>query len=789
MSGNLPNYQPASGDNRSGKPSRRIGSEPLKRFTEAKKAIGDIYNDLEGYVNDLSIFYHEVINGQNIVPDEQVREVERFMDSIKTIKEIFHRDNMKVVFFGRTSNGKSSVINAMLHSKVLPQGMGHTTCCFLQVEGGSENEKYLVCEDSPRHHDISELEKLGHAMSANNAAMQSMGQDSLVRVFYPKSASRLLQNDVVILDSPGVDLSPEFDSWIDKHCLDADVFVLVCNAEATLTQAEKSFFHRVSSKLSKPNIFILNNRWDASAAEGEHMQQVEKVRDQHMTRFKQFLVDELRVCNETDAKNRIFFISAREMLDARLKQKGLISKAYQMDGHQYRAMEFANFESQFEQIISKSAISTKFEAHERRAREIVAAMRANLEIVQSAAGKKREALEEEFLSREETFKQCLHNWKQFERSVINESQRLRAEVHLKVAADFHEEIYRLEAIIDKFDYKFVDEPKFISEYKRALAEFVDKTLSEDLEARCTGGLMQRIWNLENDMYQHVHRILTDPYTRKLEEVSWGNLNIWRYRPPFRFSICVNCPSLVEDFQEDLEFRFSFGLTALVRRFIAYRSGQPVTAIGTRHFVSALTNPPLGGEGTSEGGKQQEGQSQAELQALATGTATVEENAVIAQVVLTSASYIANGGLGLIVIGGLVYRTLGWRVIAAGALAYGGLYALERWRWNSGAKEQHLKDQFRSHLATRMRSVAAAHTAHCESQVVREMEQVYGGLKATVGGVHQEMKSELDAAHQKIGKIEGIIKGLNTIKGKTAFLNTDLDRFESEFLKADSPVLQ
>ena len=32
---------------------------------------------------------------------------------------------------------------------------------------------------------------------------------------------------------------------------------------------EKSFFHKVSEKLSKPNIFILNNRWDASANEPE----------------------------------------------------------------------------------------------------------------------------------------------------------------------------------------------------------------------------------------------------------------------------------------------------------------------------------------------------------------------------------------------------------------------------------------------------------------------------------------------------------------------------------------
>lgn len=40
---------------------------------------------------------------------------------------------MKVAFFGRTSNGKSSVINAMLRDKILPSGIGHTTNCFLQV--------------------------------------------------------------------------------------------------------------------------------------------------------------------------------------------------------------------------------------------------------------------------------------------------------------------------------------------------------------------------------------------------------------------------------------------------------------------------------------------------------------------------------------------------------------------------------------------------------------------------------------------------------------------------------
>jgi mitofusin 2 len=55
---------------------------------------------------------------------------------------------MKVAFFGRTSNGKSSVINAMLRDKILPSGIGHTTNCFCQVEGVDGHDGYLVKEGS-----------------------------------------------------------------------------------------------------------------------------------------------------------------------------------------------------------------------------------------------------------------------------------------------------------------------------------------------------------------------------------------------------------------------------------------------------------------------------------------------------------------------------------------------------------------------------------------------------------------------------------------------------------------
>uniref|UniRef100_A0A1I8AWQ4 Dynamin-type G domain-containing protein n=1 Tax=Steinernema glaseri TaxID=37863 RepID=A0A1I8AWQ4_9BILA len=780
MSGTMSTMTAAGDNTRSAKAQRR-GGEPLARFSEAKTHMGEIYSDLDGYVKDLSKFYNDFDYGHKFVPEKQIDEVAEFMESIKTIKEMFGRDSMKVVFFGRTSNGKSSVINAMLHAKVLPQGMGHTTSCFLQVEGGLENEKYLMFEDSEERIDFNEIHNVGHALSSENSDRPSMGQDALLRVIYPKNASRLLQNDVVLLDSPGVDLSPEFDGWIDKHCRDADVFVLVCNAEATLTQAEKSFFERVSRLLSRPNVFILNNRWDASASEID--QHVDQVRQQHLTRFRQFLVNELKVCSYAEAVERIFFVSAREMLDARLKEKKEIERAYQMDGHLRRQQEFLSFENQFERCISKSAIRTKFEAHLLRAREIVSNMRHNLEVVNNAALQERQKLVLDFELKNKEFGECRENFKTFENMYLDQQHSLRAEVHLKVSSDFHDEISRLEAIIDRFERRFTDEPPQIAVYKKLLAEHVEQCITSDLEARCTGGLMTRIWTLEQDMFRHIQEILRDPYTQKLEE-------IWKYRAPFKFSINVNCPTLMEDFQEDLEFRFSLGPSAIIRRIIAYRSGQPITAISAENSITrALSHGSSLSRSYTDVGPNgiPKQKSFHDFHSAPTNpVANNDQSHVISQLLLSSVSVAANGSVGLIIIGGLVYKSLGWRVIATGAAIYGGLYALERLRWNSSAKEQHLKDQFRSHLTTKMKHAAGMHTAHCENQVLREMEQVHEGLKATVAGAHREMKDHLDVLKNDVSKIDVVMKELSIIKGKTAFLNTSMDQFEANYLAPESP---
>ena len=58
-----------------------------------------------------------------------------YRSQVHSIKDVVSRRQLKVAFFGRTSSGKSTVINALLGEKVLPMGLGHTTDKFVHIQG------------------------------------------------------------------------------------------------------------------------------------------------------------------------------------------------------------------------------------------------------------------------------------------------------------------------------------------------------------------------------------------------------------------------------------------------------------------------------------------------------------------------------------------------------------------------------------------------------------------------------------------------------------------------------
>ena len=122
-------------------------------------------------------------------------------------------------------------MNAMLHGKILPSGVGHTTNCFCCLQGTDRDTPFLTTQDAPTEEkSIESIKHLAHALFPENGRLSA---DAIVKLYWPRARCELLTADVQLVDSPGLDISENFDEYIDKYCSDADVFVLVANSEVS----------------------------------------------------------------------------------------------------------------------------------------------------------------------------------------------------------------------------------------------------------------------------------------------------------------------------------------------------------------------------------------------------------------------------------------------------------------------------------------------------------------------------------------------------------------------------
>ena len=116
-------------------------SEISNIHNEARDNSFMLFSDLSELNDNSKDILKNIDDGEN---DEHLAKLESFSSQIHKIREVLARQQLKVVFFGRTSSGKSTLINALLGDNVLPTGLGHTTRCFIQIQGTDETQPSLM---------------------------------------------------------------------------------------------------------------------------------------------------------------------------------------------------------------------------------------------------------------------------------------------------------------------------------------------------------------------------------------------------------------------------------------------------------------------------------------------------------------------------------------------------------------------------------------------------------------------------------------------------------------------
>merc|ERR1719317_885553 len=709
----------------------------LQHFVQAKKKINEIFKEVDGYVNETERFLVSVPKESEVAPDEVYAAAKDYGLKVAGIREVLERDHMKVAFFGRTSNGKSTAINSLLGDKILPTGIGHTTSCFLQVEGSHTGEAYLTTDKDGSHQSLQSLPQLGSALCA-----EKLDSDAKVRIHWPVERCRLLGEEVVIIDSPGIDVEADLDEWIDKHCLDSDVFVLVANAESTLMLTEKKFFHKVSERLSNPNIFILHNRWDASAGDDEQ----EQVRNQHKERAVAFLTSELGICSVEEAEDRIFFISAKEALQTRLKEaKGQPPNIHTED-YFTRYLEYQQFEKKLEHCLSSTAVRTKFAAHTARGRDIVVKEGNMIGMVQDTANKRKELLDRlDFTERQ--LELMTHEMKDKICAIVED-------VEYKVAKALSEEIRRLSVLVDEFSDPFHPDPLVVNVYKSKLNHHLESGVGSNLKARLSSDLQLNMETQQKDMMERMTALLPT-------EKQTVSRNILPRREAFEVLYHLNCDNLCSDFQEDLSFKFSLGFSCLMARFMA--AGQAKKRNGHQSYN---TPRPMSSHSTPETPSNE-------------FMIPVDDWSMVSKLALASVS--SQGTMGGLLVGGLLLKTVGWRVIAVSGAIYGAVYMYERVTWTNQAKLKEFKRQYVDHAARKLRLIVDMTSANCSHQVQQELSSTFARLCHLVDESTAEMKEEAKSLEREVRELEDIAGRSKVLRNQATFLGNKLEMFSTTYL--------
>jgi len=135
-----------------------------------------------------------------------------------------------------------------------------------------------------------------------------------------------------------------------------------------------------------------------------------------------------------------------------------------------------------------------------------------------------------------------------------------------VSKALSEEIQRLATLVDEFNLSFHPEPLVLNVYKRELHVHVENGLGSNMRARLSTALAMNMESSKREMTDRMATLLPDDK----KQIS---MSLLPRKEPFEVLYRLNCDNLCADFHENLEFRFSWGITSLISRFMRGRSSD------------------------------------------------------------------------------------------------------------------------------------------------------------------------------------------------------------------------
>lgn len=269
----------------------------------------------------------EMIGQRKVVDNKEVglgmtRQYNRCMEEAQMVSDGLFR----VVVMGTFTSGKSTLINALLGNKILPESALPSTAILTFIQFGCNTDdveihfKDIVNEDGSvtkgkiehiskedfaktYHYDVTDAEAL--AQTGNIPRFKKVAY-SIIRCSLP-----LMQDGVSIVDTPGLEDKEVATELALDIAAKAQAIVYVCG-ERGFAEADREYFNE-NFRGNPGNVFFVLNKIDNIASEEQRKQAIERVRYDVRNCFTK--AD--GTIDEELMSKRVFGLSSLQALDAR----------------------------------------------------------------------------------------------------------------------------------------------------------------------------------------------------------------------------------------------------------------------------------------------------------------------------------------------------------------------------------------------------------------------------------------------------------------------------------------
>merc|ERR1712050_518712 len=328
------------------------------------------------------------------------------------------------------------------------------------------------------------------------------------------------------------------------------------------------------------------------------------------------------------------------------------------------------------------------------------------------------------------------------------------DVEYKVAKALSEEIRRLSVLVDEFSDPFHPDPLVVNVYKSKLNHHLESGVGSNLKARLSSDLQLNMETQQKDMMERMTALLPT-------EKQTVSRNILPRREAFEVLYHLNCDNLCSDFQEDLSFKFSLGFSCLMARFMA--AGQAKKRNGHQSYNIPR---PMSSHSTPETPSNE-------------FMIPVDDWSLVSKLALASVS--SQGTMGGLLVGGLLLKTVGWRVIAVSGAIYGAVYLYERVTWTNQAKLKEFKRQYVDHAARKLRLIVDMTSANCSHQVQQELSSTFARLCHLVDETTNDLKEGIDKVDETLQRLDEGANRSKVLRNQANFIANKIDLFDRSYL--------